>query len=112
MPSNADCPILFENQDSTSGFAKLFEIGEYPDKDFSLTDSEADDAISHFSPVPNDLEHKQTILSGKLGTLESVFRIGREIFGRISIPKWLRELNDGEPIKVSLAWSKNSQKPV
>ena len=37
----------------------MFEIGDYPDKGLSVTEEEADEALAAFTPVNNDLEHKQ-----------------------------------------------------
>jgi hypothetical protein len=83
---------------------KVFECGDYPDKGFSLTEAEADAAITGFKSVNNDLEHKRTILDGKLGSLSGLKRVGNELFGSVSIPKWLHEAVGNTPIKTSLAW--------
>lgn len=83
---------------------KVFELGSWADKGFSLDESEADAAIAAFTPPSNDLEHRSTILDGKLGTLESIRRNGSEIIGRVRIPKWLDAIQGDKPIGVSLAW--------
>lgn len=91
---------------------KIFEVGEYQDRNFALTEQEADDAIAAFSPVNNDLEHKSTILDGKLGRLESVWRHGKDIMGKVAVPKWLNEVVGTDPIKTSLAWNIASKRIV
>ncbi len=89
---------------------KVFEIGDYPDKAFSLTEEEADQAIADFQAVDNDLEHTPTILSGKLGQLKSVWRQGKDLFGKVAIPKWLHEAVGSDPIKTSLAWNRQTKR--
>lgn len=85
---------------------KIFECGEYPDKNFSLNEQEMQNAISAFSPVPIDLEHTPTILNGNLGMLESVFNVGKELFGKVTIPDWLSNLLGNEPVNVSATWDR------
>src|SRR5687767_12844735 len=58
---------------------KIFEVGDYPHKQFSLSEAEADKAIAQFAPVPADLEHMPTILDGKLGVLRRIWRDGKSI---------------------------------
>jgi len=91
---------------------KVFEAGDYPDKGFSMTEEELDQAVSEFKPVDNDLEHESTILDGKLGRLESVVRRGKELVGKVSIPKALHQIIGQNAIKVSLAWLKESKRIV
>ena len=91
---------------------KIFEAGEYPDKDFSLTEQEMTDAAVNFTPVQNDIEHKPSILSGKIGGLRSVSVKGKELFGTVAIPKWLNDAVGANPIKVSLAWAKDKKRIV
>lgn len=88
---------------------KLFEIGDYPDKGFAMDEADADAAIMNFQPVDNDLEHTPTMLSGKLGQLREVWRKGKEVFGKVAIPKWLHDMQGGDPIKVSLAFDRSKR---
>lgn len=92
---------------------KVFECGEYPDKNFSLTEEEADEAIANFSPVSNDLEHKNTVLDGQLGQLRSVWRKGKELYGKVAVPDWFyNQVKGSKPLKVSLAWNKGQKRIV
>lgn len=91
---------------------KIFEAGDYPDKDFSISEDELAQAAAEFSPVANDLEHKSTILSGKIGQLRSVTVKGKELFGTVAVPKWLKDAVGNEPIKTSLAWNKANKRIV
>jgi hypothetical protein len=93
--------------DSVVREGKIFEAGNYPDKNFEMTPDELRRAAAAFQPVPLDLEHTPTVLDGKLGTLEAV-RVsadGRTLFGTVRLPRWLDDLlKDGER-KVSCTWT-------
>jgi hypothetical protein len=92
--------------DSVVREGKIFEAGNYPDKNFEMTPDELRRAAAAFQPVPIDLEHTPTVLDGKLGMLEAV-RVssdGRTLFGTVRLPRWLDDLlKDGER-KVSCTW--------
>jgi len=78
---------------------KLFHVGEFPDKDFTLTADEMAAAVAAFSPVDVDIEHVPSVLSGKLGRLESV-KIdpdGKTLLGTVALPSWLdARIDDAE----------------
>lgn len=95
-------------EDSVICTGKLFEAGDYPDKQFSITPQEMEQAVAKFTPVNNDLQHTPTILDGKLGRLESVYVQGKELFGKVRIPKWLHDLNP-QGIKTSLTWTRGDK---
>lgn len=87
---------------------KIFEAGSYPSEhgQFVITEQDLIAARDSFAPVPVDLDHKNTVLDGKLGTLESVdvSEDGRILFGTIALPEWLNNvLGDGIQ-KVSCTW--------
>lgn len=88
---------------------KVFELGSWSDKAFALNDAEADEACANFAPVDNDLEHRKSILDGKLGQLESVRRVGDTLFGDVRIPKWLDIAIGPDPLGISLAWNSAKQ---
>lgn len=110
----------FSLEDATAEFAgeevlltgKIFEAGEYPDKGFSITEEELPAAVAAFSPVPNDLNHTNTILDGKLGQLRSVVAKGKELMGTVAVPKWLKDSIGTDPLKVSLAWNTATKRIV
>lgn len=91
---------------------KLFQAGDYPDKNFSITAEEMATAATAFRPVDNDLEHRSTILDRKIGQLESVQARGAELFGTVVIPKWLNDTLGAEPLKVSLAWDRPTKRII
>lgn len=87
---------------------KVFEAGEYQDKDFAITPEEMLAAVADFAPVPVDLEHLPTPLDGKLGELRSI-DIGDDgwsLMGTVALPKWLDAALEGTERKVSATWDK------
>lgn len=87
---------------------KIFEAGDYPDKEFSLTPEEMAAAAAQFKPVPVDLEHVPTILDGKLGQLTEV-RVdedGKTLLGTVMVPQWLDSLLEEGSRKVSCTWNR------
>jgi hypothetical protein len=86
---------------------KVFEIGSYPDRDFSIDELEMDAAIACFAPVANDLEHSRLreVLGNSLGELRRVWRTGKDVFGEVVVPKWLASLASNS-VKVSLAFDR------
>ena len=109
------CPALAVDAGQFSGSrsetvllsGKVFEIGEYPDRGFAIEAEEMDQAISEFAPVANDLEHSrlQDVLGNSLGELRKLWRVGRDVFGEVSVPRWLADLT-GNALKVSLAFNR------
>lgn len=96
---------------------KCFEVGDYPDKQFSLSESEADKAVTSFSAVAmNDEHRKRSVLSKKdrWGKITSLWRQGSDLHATFSIPRWLAEFarEDGEPLKVSLEWDTRTKRVV
>src|SRR5687767_819189 len=86
----------------------IFEAGEYEHQQFSMTPEELQAAVAAFKPVDLELEHYDSegmpnILSGKLGQLVEarLAEDGKTLMGRTRIPRWLHDLHQGEPIKVS-----------
>lgn len=69
---------------------KLFEAGEYPDKNFSLTEEEMDAAVAAYSGgAQMNIEHRKSILDGQLGDIRRVWRKGKELYAEFAVPKWL-----------------------
>jgi len=93
---------------------KVFEVGEFPDKGFSLTAEEAAAAVASFAPVPANLEHRQTVLDGRLGDLVEVKLAddGKTLLGTLLEPKWLADLLPNGARKVSLEWDKAKKQIV
>jgi hypothetical protein len=64
--------------------AKLFEAGEYPDKNLIVEEADLDRLVAGFDkPVPLWIEHQDQPL--QLGVLAQVWREGRELFGRLEL---------------------------
>lgn len=86
----------------------IFRCGNYADKQFELTPDQARAAIAAFTPVPVDLEHIPTVLSDRLGTLESVqmHADGETLIGTVALPSWLDALLGDDERKVSATWNR------
>jgi hypothetical protein len=69
----------------------LFRAGNYPDKRFEISGRELADAVSQFSSVSLDLEHRNSVLDGRLGKLVglSMNPDGQTVSGLVRIPSWL-----------------------
>jgi hypothetical protein len=93
---------------------KIFEAGDYPDKEFHITAEELAAAVTDFKPVPIDLEHRATVLSGKLGTLEKVEldEGGKTLKGEAKIPEWLHKCLEAGKVKVSCTWDKLTKRLI
>lgn len=91
---------------------KLFEAGEYQDKNFAITEEELDSAVHGFNPVLNNLEHTRTVLDNNLGRVERVERRGKDLFGTVTVPRWLDALLGVNPLKASLEWDRETKQIV
>ena len=102
----------FSDSDDTVTYeGKVFEAGNYADKGFEITEEELAQVPATFAPVDNDLEHKHTILDGKIGGLQSVVAKGKELYGKITVPKWFHTAVGGK-LSSSLAWDKATKSIV
>jgi hypothetical protein len=94
----------------------IFRCGDYPDKNFSLSPEEADACVIHdFSPVELDLEHKPTVLSGKLGKLSKIEMNSQDPYllgGEVRIPCWLDSVLGADERKLSAAFCRNTKKLI
>ena len=88
--------------------AKLFEAGSYPDRGIEITEEDLDRIIENTSEAPIRIEHTATPFDGALGVLKSVYRKGRELFGRLSFTKAAWELlNSANARRLSVAIKKD-----
>jgi hypothetical protein len=91
---------------------KYFELGDYPDKEFSLNEAEADAALDSFERMPINLEHTHTLFDGKLGWVQRLWREGRDLLAEYAIPAWLQVVTGGEPIRISSEWDRETKRPI
>ena len=63
--------------------AKLFEAGSYPDRGIEVSEEDLDRIIANTTEAPVRIEHSATPFDGALGVLKSVYRKGKELFGRL-----------------------------
>ena len=64
--------------------AKLFEAGSYPDRGIEISEEDLDRIVEGTSEAPIRIEHTGTPFDGALGVLKSVYRKGKELFGKLS----------------------------
>ncbi len=72
--------------------AKLFEAGSYPDRGIEITEDDLDRIAGATAEAPIRIEHTSTPFDGALGVLKSVYRKGRELFGKLCFTKAAWEL--------------------
>lgn len=66
--------------------AKIFEAGDYPDKEITISEADLDEIIRNFCEVPVKVEHTDSPLD-PLGTVKRIWRRGRELFARLAFPR-------------------------
>jgi hypothetical protein len=92
--------------------AEVFECGDYPDKGFSLSEAEADEAIREFQPAHNNVEHRPSVFDRLLGTTEGLFRKGKKLYANVKIPKAVDALLGDAPIPLSAEWTAEPKRYV
>lgn len=96
---------------SGSWRGKIFEAGEYPDKDVAFTEQDIAEMASSFAgPMKANIEHAPSILDGELGELVAVEAVGHELYGTFSAPGWLRAALNGRAVPVSVEIDKASKR--
>lgn len=98
----------------------LFEVGEYPEKNFSLTEAEADAAIAAFTPVAMNSEHHDdatfhgAALKDSWGRVEKIWRDGKQIMAQYNVPGWLAGAvrDKGIKLKTSAEWDRTTKQLV
>lgn len=106
-----------EEGDDVIYTGKVGEIGFFPDKRWGISEAEADAVLGeNFSQVENNIEHKNTVLDGKLedgrpklGLLRKAIRKGKDILGELAIPKISANLL-GKELPCSLTFDPVSKK--
>lgn len=90
---------------------KIFEAGQYKDKNFEISSEELCEAIVNFQPVELDVEHMPSIFDGKLGTLQAVALAedGKSLIGTVKFPKWLDSVLSTVEKKVSATWDRTTK---
>lgn len=66
--------------------AKIFEAGEYPDKEIAVSEDDLDMIVGNFAEVPVKVEHTDSPLD-PLGTVKRVWRQGKDLFARLAFPQ-------------------------
>jgi len=72
--------------------AKLFEAGSYPDRGVEISEEDLDRIVENTDQAPIRIEHTSTPFDGALGVVKSVYRKGKELFGRLCFTQAAWEL--------------------
>jgi hypothetical protein len=91
---------------------KLFECGDYSDKNFSLSPDELKSATANFSPVYFTIEHKSSPFDGLLGQLQKVWvsEAGTEMFGEWLEPEPVTQLLKDAVRRVSVEFCRQTKR--
>jgi len=100
--------LLSSDTDEVVREGKIFEVGDYPERDFCLSEAEMQHAVRDFEPLPIKLQHVDTPLDGKLGMLESLRVAGSTLLGRARLPCWLDRLVPDK--RVSCGWDRATKR--
>ena len=101
-------PIVFEMEYAPEEMeiekdAKIFEAGEYPDKQLTVTESDLDEIVGSFTEAPVKVEHTDSPLD-PLGAVKRIWRRGRELYARLAFPQDLAAFRERRGIrKLSVA---------
>ncbi len=89
---------IHQVQDWRDRKAKLFEIGEYEDKNLSITEADLQRLAENFDlPVPILIEHVESPL--RMGYLTEVKAVGGELFGTLALTPEADELIEASGAK-------------
>ncbi|HET6452839.1 MAG TPA: hypothetical protein VFI02_00420 [Armatimonadota bacterium] len=78
--------------------AKIFEVGDYPDKEITVSEADLDAIVENFAEVPVKIEHEDSPLD-PLGTVKRIWRQGKELFARLAFPRDLASFLERRGIK-------------
>ena len=78
--------------------AKIFEVGDYPDKEIKISEVDLDAIVENFAEVPVKVEHTDSPLD-PLGTVKRIWRQGKELFARLVFPRDLASFLERRGIK-------------
>lgn len=105
-------PIVFEREYAPEEMqvekdAKIFEAGEYPDKELTVTEEDLDEIVGNFAETPVKVEHADSPLD-PLGTVKRIWRRGSELLARLAFPSDLAAFLERRGIrKLSVALHRN-----
>lgn len=95
--------------------AKLFEAGVYPDRNIEVTEDDLDRIIAGTAEAPIKVQHTNTVFDGSLGFVKSLYRKGKELFGRVCFEEEafpLIKKAGARKLSVSIPKEKNMLKEV
>ncbi len=117
LAQDDEARALFAGEEMVVRRGKVWEAGEYPDKQFGMTPEEVLAASLDFQPVPVNSGHPAvpSPLDGLLGELRGIELSpddGVSVIGEVAIPKWLHEVLPPGDIPVSMEWDRETKRPA
>jgi len=94
---------------------KIFQTGDYKDKDFALSADEMEDAANNFEASrPMNFEHAASPLDGYIGSIQRVWHDGTNLFADTHINKHIDAIYQENNLeyKVSAEWSRDAKKLI
>ena len=106
-------------EQSEGGFVlrtgKIFQTGDYKDKDFALSADEMEEAANNFEASrPMNFEHAASPLDGYIGSIQRVWHDGTNLFADTHINKHIDAIYQENNLeyKVSAEWSRDAKKLI
>ena len=94
---------------------KIFQTGDYKDKDFALSADEMEEAANNFEASrPMNFEHAASPLDGYIGSIQRVWHDGTNLFADTHINKHIDAIYQENNLeyKVSAEWSRDAKKLI
>ena len=99
-----------ESKGSIPWQGTIFRAGSYPKQKIDVSAADIDAAVAAFQPVKLNVEHSDSIFTGRFGELTRIWRDGEELKGEVRTPAWFRdEVVEGGKLKVSTEWDRASK---
>lgn len=106
-------------EQSEGGFVlrtgKIFQTGDYKDKNFALSADEMEEAANNFEAArPMNFEHAASPLDGYIGSIQRVWHDGINLFADTHINKHIDAIYQENNLeyKVSAEWSRDAKKLI
>lgn len=100
---SATFSTLAHTMDRVYKRGKVFQAGDYPDKQVSVTADQLREGARGFKPVPLNIEHLESVLDGKLGELVALdVQDDGAVYGTVSMPLGIAALFGDGPVPVSV----------
>jgi hypothetical protein len=108
--------VVTENGDMVLRSGKFFEVDttftDMNGVEFSVSEGEFDAIAPDFKPSHITVNHQASPLDGFIGSIQRLWRDGKDIMAEFNFPKYLHEKMGGSPIKISSEWDVQRKMPT